>query len=350
VAPPRIFISYRRDDASGHAGRLYDALESHFGRASVFMDVDTIRLGSDFAQVIEQAVAQCDVVVVLMGRQWITGTALAGQRRLDDPDDFVRLELESALAHDLNVVPVAVQGTAFPTAGELPASLEPLSRRQGIELRDTAWHDDVQRLIRRLERLAEPATPTDPRRRSGGMSRRRALIGGGVLALLVAVAAGVAVSTIGGGSAGGSPATSPGRPTGDPRLLAAIPGEARSSCHTSHDEKSAEASVDCSLVNLSATYNLFPDASTMRQWYAEQREAAGIDPGSGRCIPTAFRGEAAYTDGRHVCFIDGQNQPEIVWTDAKARIGASANIYQGEGVTAAASLLRQWNCCLRPNS
>lgn len=341
--PLRIFLNYRREDASGHAGRLYDSLADRFGPDNVFMDVDTIRLGSDFAAVIERAVNQCDVLVALMGRQWLSTAGADGRPRLDDPDDFVRLELESAFANDLVVIPTAVQGATFPGPPDLPPSLEPLARRQGIELRDTAWHDDINRLIRRLERLVEEpsepprqAQPAPPRPRS---RPRPLLIALGLVALAI-VAVSIVVLTRGkGGSAGGSPMSA--------RLLNAIPLAVRSSCHSiSYGEKSATASADCGAAHVSATYNLFPSAAVMEGWYIQRREGVGVAPDRGSCQPTSFRGEGSYAGGRYFCFVDSHGEPTLVWTRTGANVGATASIYDGKGPSAAASLLRQWRCCL----
>src|SRR5688500_14547198 len=118
------------------------------------MDIDAIPLGSEFAEAINRAVASCDVLIALIGRGWVQATDSDGHRRLDDPDDFVRREIESALAQGVVVVPASVQGAEIPRAQELPPSLAPLTRRQGFELSDTGWQDDVGRLIRRLEAVA----------------------------------------------------------------------------------------------------------------------------------------------------------------------------------------------------
>jgi hypothetical protein len=132
--PLRVFLSYRRDDASGHAGRLYDLLAARYGAERVFMDIDAIPLGSEFAEAISRAVASCDVLIALIGRRWVQATEAGGRRRLDDPDDFVRREIESALAQGVVVVPTCVQGAEIPRAEDLPPSLAPLARRQGFHL------------------------------------------------------------------------------------------------------------------------------------------------------------------------------------------------------------------------
>jgi hypothetical protein len=155
-----VFVSYRREDTSGHAGRLYDALVSRFGSQNVFIDVDTIAPGTDYTKAIERAVTSCDVFIALIGPGWLTVTDADGRRRLEQPNDAVRLELESALSRDLVVIPICVHGGAIPPADALPSSLAPLALRQAIELRDSVWHEDVQRLIRRLERIATDKFPS----------------------------------------------------------------------------------------------------------------------------------------------------------------------------------------------
>ncbi len=148
----RILISYRREDSAGHAGRLYDMLVEHFGADNVFMDIDTIAPGEDFVEVIRSAVSSAETVIALIGRQWLTVTNPGGQRRLDDPDDFVRLELVTALERKIRVVPVLVQGATMPGAKDLPAPLAPLARRNAVEVGDARFRRDVQALIGALVR------------------------------------------------------------------------------------------------------------------------------------------------------------------------------------------------------
>ncbi|MGM1060718.1 SRPBCC family protein [Saccharothrix sp. Mg75] len=151
---PPIFISYRRDDSSGHAGRLYDALAARFGEADVFLDVDSIGPGEDFAEVIERTLARCDALLAVIGRTWASP-------RLHDPADFVRLEVERALARDLRVVPVLVAGAALPPAGDLPEVLRPLVRRNAFEVSDLRFRRDVDRLAEHLV-IASAAGPAAP--------------------------------------------------------------------------------------------------------------------------------------------------------------------------------------------
>jgi TIR domain-containing protein len=161
----RIFVSYRREDTSGHAGRLADALASRYGRDHVFIDVDTLRLGSPFADEIARAVSSCDVVIALIGRGWLVAAGPGGGRRLDDPGDYVRLEIETALAAGVVVVPVCVQGARIPGPREVPETLAAMTQRHGFELRDASWRDDVASLVRRLESSAEPTDQSDANKR-----------------------------------------------------------------------------------------------------------------------------------------------------------------------------------------
>jgi WD40 repeat protein len=147
-----IFISYRRDDTSAYAGRIYDRLQQHFGdRVSLFIDVASINPGSDFVKSIGQAVASCDVLIAVVGRAWLQATDPRGGRRIDNADDFVRIEIESGLEHNIGIIPVLVSGAQMPTEQQLPATLAALSRRQAVEVSDTRFHGDVTRLIEALE-------------------------------------------------------------------------------------------------------------------------------------------------------------------------------------------------------
>src|SRR5262249_8241197 len=136
LGAPRIFISYRRHDGAPYAGRLYDAFCARFGAESVFMDVDTIPLGVDFTAEIADAVGACNALVAVIGRSWLNARTSSGSRRLDDPDDFVRLEIRSALERDIRVIPALVEGMTMPGAHELPKDIADLARRNGIQLRD----------------------------------------------------------------------------------------------------------------------------------------------------------------------------------------------------------------------
>jgi hypothetical protein len=155
--PGRIFISYRHEDTAFPAGWLFDRLASHFGRDQVFKDIDSIDLGDDFIEVITTAVGSCDVLLALIGGRWLTITGPDGHRRLDNPDDFVRLEIETALARDVRVIPILVDVDQMPRAGELPPSLTKLVRRHALQLSPNRFETDIQRLLQVLDRTIAEA-------------------------------------------------------------------------------------------------------------------------------------------------------------------------------------------------
>ncbi|MFK7892974.1 MAG: toll/interleukin-1 receptor domain-containing protein [Granulosicoccus sp.] len=122
----KIFISYRRTDSADVTGRIGDRLRLHFGSDNVFTDVDDIPLGVDFRAVLDAAVSQCDVVLVVIGRDWVSSTNKAGELRLSDPADFVRIEIESALRRDIPVIPLLVRGAGMPQPSPLPEPIKQL--------------------------------------------------------------------------------------------------------------------------------------------------------------------------------------------------------------------------------
>ena len=142
-----IFVSYRRQETSHLAGRLYDRLADRFGEGQVFIDVATIEPGVDFAEEIFRAVAACKVLLAVIGPAWLTAADERGRRRLDDPDDIVRLEIEAALSRGVRVIPILVEGAVMPTRQDLPESLAGLGPPQ---------------------RAADPARELPLRRRASG--------------------------------------------------------------------------------------------------------------------------------------------------------------------------------------
>ncbi len=182
-AAGRIFVSYRREDSAGYAGRLSDALESRFGAGRVFRDVDDISPGEDFVRRLETALGDCAVLLAVIARQWVAAADSRGQRRLDDPHDYVRVEIATALQRDLRVVPVLVDGAAMPSPADLPDPLAALSRRQAVTLADGSWADDVARLCRAIEEDVQPEMAAAAR---AARRRRRMLALAGGLALAVA--------------------------------------------------------------------------------------------------------------------------------------------------------------------
>ena len=205
---PGIFLSYRRSDAAGYAGRLYDSLAARFGGDRVFMDVDALEAGVDFVEALDRAIASSGVLLVVIGPQWLTATDGRGRTRLDSRDDFVRLEVRTALEGGLRVIPVLVGGATMPAAADLPEDLAGLARRHAHELSDTRWRHDVDRLIAALERIvedpgAEPAGPPTVAPPVERRSRRPRLLVAIVVAvvLIAGVAGGLWVLLGSGGGA-----------------------------------------------------------------------------------------------------------------------------------------------------
>jgi hypothetical protein len=174
-----IFISYRRSDASGYAGRLCEDLEARLGRGSVFQDVEAIEPGTNFSDAINTAVGRCRALVVLIGDTWLTDRSSDGGMRLQEPADFVRLEVASALRAGKPVLPVLIEGARMPSQNALPEDLWPLAQLQALELSDSRWDYDVGRLASALQAL------------TGGnrVRRRRLALAAGVIALAGAGAA-----------------------------------------------------------------------------------------------------------------------------------------------------------------
>ena len=195
-----IFISYRRDDSEGQAGRLLKDLAGHFGQDAVFMDVAGIAPGRDFRRVIDEHVATCGVLLAVIGKAWITAQDASGRRRLDDPADFVRLETASALKRDIPVIPVLVHGAGMPQAEQLPPDLADLAYRNGVELSHARWDSDVQLLIKALEPYVQ-ARRSDTGRDTGSATSGPAVASLPAAALpSAALPAAAPPATTGGGS------------------------------------------------------------------------------------------------------------------------------------------------------
>jgi beta-lactam-binding protein with PASTA domain len=181
-----IFISYRRDDSAGYSGRLFADLKQRFGQDQIFIDVVGIALGRDFRKVIDQKVSGCDVLLVVIGRNWAGASAPGEASRLQDPKDLVRIEVVSALKRDIPVVPVLVDGATIPRHDQLPADLEPLAWRNAIELRHERWDDDVGELMDALDQIVAKAPNRQVAPRDESPNWRRPLGIAAVLALALA--------------------------------------------------------------------------------------------------------------------------------------------------------------------
>lgn len=145
-----VFVSYRRDDSSGHTGRLQERLRAELGKRRVFVDVASIDAGADFQDAIARAIGRSKTVLAVIGLDWFGRKDANGRSRLEDPEDHVRLELERAYEAGKTIIPILVRGAEMPRAEDLPASLRKLASAQALELRDTRWDDDVENVLRRV--------------------------------------------------------------------------------------------------------------------------------------------------------------------------------------------------------
>lgn len=181
MSPPSgrggVFISYRREETASYAGRLYDRLADRFGEDSVFMDVNSIAIGVDFTTAVVEAVSRCNILFALIGQRWIAITDSKGKRRIDNPGDFVRIEIETALQRDVWVVPVLVDGAVLPRSDDLPRSLRSLIRHQALELSHTGFRSEVTPLFAAVAEALEAgrgrsAAPKIPSRGVGTQQGR----------------------------------------------------------------------------------------------------------------------------------------------------------------------------------
>lgn len=206
----RVFISYRRDDSSGQTGRLADGLIARLGRPAVYVDVDSLAPGLDFVDQIHSSLEEATVVLAVIGPTWLSARGPRG-RRLDDENDYVRLEIEAALARDIPVVPVLVHGADMPSPADLPPSISRLSYRHAFTLSDNSWTRDLDAFVKQLQfyfsgnkhrplarEAAAVASEEHPHVRARGSSRRWQAAAVGVAALLAGTA--VYVSGVGRGS------------------------------------------------------------------------------------------------------------------------------------------------------
>jgi hypothetical protein len=168
----KIFISYRRDDEPHFTGRLFDQLQTVFSREQLFMDVDSIAPGVDFVKMLEEQVAQCDVLLAVIGRGWLTATDELGGRRVDNPADFCRMEIEAALAHGKRVTPVLVGDARMPRPEELPDGLKPLARRQAMRLTHENFGPEAAVLVHKLAQVLREAKPVQEVERSDARNAR----------------------------------------------------------------------------------------------------------------------------------------------------------------------------------
>lgn len=186
MAAMRVFISYRRDDTAGYARAIGDELATHFGAERVFIDVDDIHAGQPFGEVIERAIGASQVLLVLIGRRW-QGERNGASPRIGDAGDLVRREVAAGLANGARVIPVLLDGAPMPTESQLPAELRALAGRNALEIDNSRYATDMNRLVAVLrEALGEPANPAAPAKRVAGRGRALALIGAVLVVAAVA--------------------------------------------------------------------------------------------------------------------------------------------------------------------
>jgi hypothetical protein len=190
-----VFISYRRDDSAGETRSIRDRLAAVFSRQRVFMDVDAIPVGVDFREYLAASIRKCRVVLVVIGPHWLNAANAQGKRRLDDPGDYVRIEIELALKRESNkdicIIPVLLNGASMPPADQLPQSVRPLVYRNAIDVRHGSFERDVAELIKQLRRHVQPAAPKEaaakPAEKRGAPFRMIALGAVAAVALILAV-------------------------------------------------------------------------------------------------------------------------------------------------------------------
>jgi hypothetical protein len=187
-----VFISYRRGDTEGQAGRLASQLEKLLGKESVFMDVDSIDLGRDFREVLQDHLSSCDMMLALIGPGWLNSKDAAGNRRLENPTDFVRQEIAAALKRNIPVTPVLVTGAQMPAQESLPEDIAGLAFRNGFELSHLKWESDFREMVRRLGLgQREPPQATESTmslaaaQKGGGSKKKAIIVAGAALAVLV---------------------------------------------------------------------------------------------------------------------------------------------------------------------
>src|SRR5262249_52097574 len=165
-------------DSAAFAGRVQDRLVQEFGRDLLFMDVDAIPLGVNFVTALRDAVAKCEVLLAVIGPHWLDARDDVGARRLDDPNDYVRIEIGAALQRNVPVIPLLLDGAKVPKADQLPEDLKELAMRNGLDVRHGSFHSDVDKLVRGLKAQsgqdrAEDRRAEDERRRAAKPQRER---------------------------------------------------------------------------------------------------------------------------------------------------------------------------------
>lgn len=157
-----IFINYRKDDSRWNTQALYNGLLNYFPKETIFKDFNNIQPGEDFFDSISSALGQCKVLLVVISKNWLTATDAEGNNRLEDPNDFVRIEIATALKRRIRVIPVLFDNMEMPKPGALPEDLQALTRRQYISISDTRFDTDLQRLAEAIKRKEDEGTTLLP--------------------------------------------------------------------------------------------------------------------------------------------------------------------------------------------
>jgi hypothetical protein len=350
--PGRVFISYRRDDSAYPAGWLYDRLCAHLGSERVFKDVDSIAPGDDFVQVLEHAVGSCQALLVLIGDHWLDITDDTGSRRLDDADDFVRLEIETALRRGVRVVPILVGRAPMPKSEQLPDSLQPLTRRHAIPLSPNRFESDLARLLPVIDKTLSaidngptgiPAAPPvdqeitypdDVARKQTllkRLSRRTKILVAAVAGVAIMAVAGIVVIESRSSSTGGAATTAP---VSVDRLLSLVPSEDH--CVGTPDSRGGFGTVeaDCSpgAPQLSGLhYYLYSDRDEMVRDWTQQFSAAAVCPGASQSPQSWRRG----SDHGSVWCVTHQTDgagPTVLWTVENLSLLGEADGHPGASI------------------
>lgn len=163
-----IFINYRKDDSSWNALALYNELQKYFPKETIFKDFNTIRPGDDFVESIQKALSHCNVLLIVMSKNWLEVKDKHGNRRLNDPDDLVRIEISTAIERNIQVIPVLFDNIPMPTSADLPENLRSLPRRQYVEIETTRFEADVKKLAEAIKELLPPDDPAIPKKEDHG--------------------------------------------------------------------------------------------------------------------------------------------------------------------------------------
>jgi hypothetical protein len=373
-----IFVSYRRADASGHAGRLYDRLTLHFQDERVFMDVDSLAPGVDYAEVIESAIRACDIFVLVIGPRWDLEDA-AG-RRLEQANDFMRFEISTAIDREMPIIPVLVDGAAMPSVTRLPRPLRKLARLQALPLSNHRWQADAERLINAIEGRrhtgalptvspvtspgppsAQPAAseadevvpPSSTRsRRTGAPTPLLRMMAIAAIACVVAIAiVGYAVTrpgskvapVVSAASGGPAKATLAGAAAA---LAASISDPAIANTCVKSPHPGGRATLNCESTTPGGQtvvlhVDLFGSDKFVKKNYSDDAlspyKAAGGTRGAGACAEVTWRGEGPWARGRRACFIGtradegckglGAAECSIVyWFDEPSRVAVRATV------------------------